>query len=131
MLFIIGIMLLFAGVWMILRQYRNSRRPRVEDARVLEVNREYFELRKGQVTPRKVPVGNVEYFYRSVKYTAEIMLKQRSIKPGDSIQLSVNPDKPTEVEHYSAMRELGVGVFICLLAALMIFGSLYWSGFLD
>jgi hypothetical protein len=125
MLFFIGAMLILAGIWMIIRLYIHSKRPRVEDAQIIDCAREYFEI-KGHVTPRKVPVGRIEYFYRSVKYKAEIMLKSKSLKAGDRIQLSVNPDKPTDVEHYYATREFLAALTVLFIGTAIIIACLIW-----
>ncbi len=112
-----------------IRLYISSRRPHVDDAQIIDWDMEYFEI-KGRPTPRKMPVARIEYFYRSVKYSAEIMLKSKKLKAGDRIQLSVNPDKPTDVEHYSPTPEFFVALSIFAMGAAGTFASLYWAGYL-
>jgi hypothetical protein len=130
MLTIIAVMLMFVGIWMMIRLYISFKRPRIDDAQIIDCALEYFEVKKGHVTPRKVPVGRIEYFYRSVKYNAEIMLKSKKLRAGDRIQLAVNPDKPTEVEHYFAGMEFLVALLILCIGAAGLVGCIYWMGYL-
>lgn len=129
MLFFVAAILTLVGIWMFIRLYLSSRRPRVDDAQIVDCALEYFEI-KGRVTPRKVPVGRIEYFYRSVKYNAEIMLKSKRLKAGDKIRLAVNPDKPNDVEHYHAAPEFFVAFFILVFGAGGMAVCLYWAGYL-
>lgn len=124
MIFIIGAILFLAGVWMLLRFLKLAKRPKVDDAYILDVTHEHFIHKKypDHPSPRKLPHAKVEYYFQSVKYVAKILLKTKKCVSGDKIRLTVNSESPNDVEQYEPNREvlvillvlsLGTGIMIC------------------
>lgn len=131
MLFFVGILLLAVGLAMIIRVYLSSRKPLIDDAQLMEWRMDHFEI-KGHITPRKVPVGNVTYFYRSVKYEVEIMLKSKKMRAGDRIRLAVNTDNPSKAEHYHPIPEIFVAILILLIGiGFLMPALLMWAGIIQ
>jgi hypothetical protein len=111
MLFFAGIFFCIIGIVMFVRVLLNNKRPRIPNARILEVTNEVYEY-TSNVSQRKVPHANVEYYYQSEKYEKKILLKSKS-KEGDTVTLILMGTKPTDVEEYYPKREN--------LAALLLF----------
>jgi hypothetical protein len=122
MLGLIGITLIIVGFVMIFRMIRNSRRPRIDGARVLEIKKEFY-VHKGRSSPRKFPTARVEYYYNGAKLEAKVLLKSKP-KPGDGIKLSVKPDDPTFVEEYYPLKESLVILAILAIGTVLLVCSI-------
>jgi hypothetical protein len=121
MIFYIGAILFIVSIIMLVRVLRNSRRPRIDGARVLEITQDFY-VHKGNRSPRKFPHARVEYYYDGAKREAKILLKSKP-KPGDGIQLSVNPTNPSMVEEYYPFKETLVAFGIMALGAVLMICS--------
>lgn len=121
MLFYIGAVLIIVSFVMLFRVMRNSGRPRIDGAIVLEVTKEYY-VHKGNKSPRKFPHARIEYYYDGAKLQSRILLKSKP-KPGDGIQLSVKPDDPSIVEEYYPVKETFVALLIMVLGVAVIICS--------
>lgn len=85
-------------------------RPRIYDAIIEDVFMQHY-VHKGQASPRELRHATVSYFYKSLSYKQDILLKSKSAI-GDKIQLSVDPNNSEKVEQYYPTKELIVAMII-------------------
>jgi hypothetical protein len=130
MLFFGGLVFLIVGIVMVFRVFRNSRRPRIDGATVLEVTQDFYVYKGKPSGTRRLPHARIEYFYDGHKTQSKILLKSKA-KPGDGIQLSVNPKKPGEVEEYYPAKEIMVSLLIFAIGAGIMIGCLALSDYLE
>lgn len=116
-LYVTGLGLLGAGVAMFIRMFVMSRRPRIYDARILDIFKDYWEHPgyPGQLSPRKFRLAKVEYYYKSIKYEFTIILKSKRSRPGDSIILTINPKNPKLSEQVYIKPEIVAGIILVVL----------------
>lgn len=123
MLFIGGIICVIIGIIMVIRVLLNSKRPRIDGARVVEVTKEFYVHHKtGQRSPRPFPHAKVEFFHDGEKHTEKILLKSKA-KPGDEIRLSVNPKAVPPVEEFYPTKEILISCLIILIGAVFMYAS--------
>lgn len=131
MLFIAGAFFVVVGIWMFIKFIRNSKRPRVDNARVLELTKEPYKFADNMVKNRNFPHALVEYDLDGTTYQQKILLKSKP-KVGDTVQLFVDSSRPEDVEQYHPPKEIliacviaGIGVMMMIIN-LMIMESMGW-----
>lgn len=120
MLFFAGIFFCVIGIVLFIRVLLNNKRPRIQDARVIEVTNEVYEF-TSNVSQRKVPHAKVEYHYQNEKYEKKILLKSKA-KEGSTLTLILMGNKPTDVEEFYPKREniVALSLFLFGLALSVI-----------
>lgn len=121
MLFFIGAFFVLIGIYLFFTYIRNSRRPRIQDARILETTMEPYKFAPNN-SQRKFPHALVEYYYESIKYQQKILLHSKS-KPGDTVQLFVDSTRPEDVEEYYPFKQ----ILICVVITLIGIGTMITS----
>lgn len=129
MLFFIGAFTVLIGIYMFFVYIRNSRRPRVRDARIIETTMEPYKFAPNNVK-RKLPHALVEYYYESTKYQQKILLQSKS-KVGDTVQLYVDSSRPEDVEEYYPFKHILMCIIIALIGVGMMITSLVLSGIIS
>lgn len=129
MLFIVGVFLCILGVFLLIRFIQSSKRPRIHDARIIEVTSEPYEY-ASNISQRKVPHAKIEYFHQSIKHEKKILLKSKS-KPGENIALSVKGNDGTDVEQFYPAKEVIAMIIITAIGLSMILASLILTDYLS
>ncbi len=129
MLFFAGIFLCALVVFLLIKFMQSSKRPRIHDARVLEVTNEPYEY-ASNISKRKVPHAKVEYFHQSIKHEKKILLKSKA-KAGENIALTVVGNDGKDVEQYYPAKEVIAMVIITAIGLSMILASLILSDYIS
>lgn len=129
MLFFAGIFLCALAVFLLIKFMQSSKRPRIHDARVLEVTNEPYEY-ASNISQRKVPHAKVEYFHQSIKHEKKILLKSKA-KAGENIALTVVGNDGNDVEQYYPAKEVIAMVIITAIGLSMILASLILSDYIS
>jgi len=131
MLFICGAFFVGIGIWLFFVFIRNSKRPRVNNARVIELTSEPWKFAPNQIKNRNMPHALVAYTLDGVDYQQKVLLKSKP-QVGDTIQLFVDSSRPDDVEQFHPPREImiactmaGVGI-IMMIVNLIIMDSMGW-----
>lgn len=131
MLFFAGIFFVGVAIWMFILFIKNSRRPRVNNARVLELTKEPYKFADNMVKNRNFPHALVEYELNGVILQQKILLKSRP-KIGDTVQLYVDSSRPEDVEQYHPPKEIlmacivaGIGIGM-MVTSLILMDSFGW-----
>lgn len=129
MLFFAGVFLCALAVYLLIKFFQISKRPRIHDARIIEVTSEPYEY-SSNISKRNVPHAKVEYFHQSIKHEKKILLKSKA-KAGENISLTVTGNDGKDVEQYYPAKEVIAMVIITAIGLSMIFASLILSDYLS
>ncbi|MFT5821190.1 MAG: hypothetical protein ACI8ZM_002439 [Crocinitomix sp.] len=128
MIFYFGIGFCIGGLFLLIVLLRKMRRPKAE-AIIQEITMEYHEKDKRQL--KKHPHGLIAYNFRSVDYTAKILLLRRHMQSGDSLNVSFKDDNPEKPTMYAPKQEMLAVMFLFLLGLGLIAASVSAMDYFD
>jgi uncharacterized protein YxeA len=91
----IGAIIIMVGIMMTFRLRRISKRPRIQ-VKVDSVSLEHFNRDLKKLAPKQ-PHAVFKYKYDGKDYEVKSVVN-RNVKENDLVELSINPNNPTEIE---------------------------------
>ncbi|NOQ72261.1 MAG: hypothetical protein GQ574_09685 [Crocinitomix sp.] len=122
MIFYFGVGFCIGGLVLLIMLLRKMRRPKTE-AIIQEVTLEYHEKDKRQL--KKHPHALIAYNYKSVDYSAKILLLKRHLQNGDSLTVSLKDDNPEKPTMYAPKQEIVAIMFLFFLGLGVIAASVF------
>lgn len=122
MIFYLGLGFCLGGLVVLVILIRKMRRPKAEAA-IQEVTLEYYEKDKRQI--KKHPHAAISYNYRSVNYTAKILLLKRKLVIGDILTVSFKEEVPEKPTMYAPKQELFAVMLLLFLGLGLIAASVF------
>ncbi len=122
MIFIFGVAFCIAGLIALVILLRKVRRPKA-DGTIKELTMDYVAKDKQQI--KKHPHAVIIYNYRSVDYTAKILLLKRKTQIGEQVVVSFKEDVPEKPSMYAPKQEAFVFIILMSLGLGLIGASVF------
>lgn len=122
------ILIIMSGV-MFFVFYRNSKRPR-QEMRIESIKFYHIKQDKKQNGPI-MPHAQVKYNYEGTNYQSDVFLKVRGKMEGDWIEVTINPNNPTDLRLYAPKKERRVIAVMFFIGVFLVAGSWWILDFFD
>lgn len=129
MLMIAGFILIIISGVMFFVYLRNSKRPRME-MRIESIKFYHIKQDLKQQGPVH-PHAQVKYNYDGTNYQSDVLLKVKGKIEGDWIEVSINPNKPTDLTIYAPKKEKQVILAMFLVGVFLVVGSWWILDYVD
>src|SRR3989338_10411217 len=129
MIMIAGFILIVISGVMMFVFLRNSKRPRME-MRIESIKFYHIKQDKKQHGPVQ-PHAQVKYNYDGTNYQSDVFLKVRGKLEGDWIEVTINPNQPTDLTVYAPKKEKRTIAVIFFIGAFLVAGSWWIIDYLD
>ena len=119
-----GGIVIVIGFIQLFRLFRNSKRPKL-DATINKIEDKHLEQDKNNQF-KKHPHAEITYYYSSVKYTASVLIKDKTKQVMDQIEITYleNPSsqhgEPTKLEMYAPKKEFLMAMSIIAVGCIIV-----------